>query len=53
MTGLMKVPILVYSALKREAMEPPIPESADTVILAKPAAPEVIADAVHKLLPPA
>jgi DNA-binding response OmpR family regulator len=52
MTGLVEVPILVYTALKREAMEPPIPESANTVILAKPAAPEVIAAAVHKLLLP-
>jgi DNA-binding response OmpR family regulator len=52
MTGLMKVPILVYTALKREAMEPPIPESEDTVILYKPATPEVIVEAVHKLLPP-
>lgn len=52
MTGVMSVPVLVYTALKREAMEPPIPESANTVILFKPAAPEVIAEAVHKLLPP-
>ena len=52
MTGLMSVPILVYTALKREEMEPPIPESELTVILFKPAAPEAIAEAVHKLLPP-
>jgi DNA-binding response OmpR family regulator len=52
MTGLISVPILVYTALKREEMEPPIPESELTVILFKPAAPEVIAEAVHKLLPP-
>jgi hypothetical protein len=52
MTGLVSVPILVYTALKREEMEPPIPESEHTVILFKPAAPEAIAEAVHKLLPP-
>lgn len=53
MTGVMNVPVLVYTALKREAMEPPIPESPNTVILFKPAAPEAIVEAVHKLLPPA
>jgi DNA-binding response OmpR family regulator len=53
MTGVATVPILVYTALKREAMEPPIPESANTVILSKPAAPEAILEAVHRLLPPA
>jgi len=52
MTGVMNVPILVYTALKPEALDPPIPESVNTVILFKPAAPEVIAEAVHKLLPP-
>jgi len=52
MTGLVSVPILVYTALKREEMEPPIPESEHTVILFKPAAPEALAEAVHKLLPP-
>jgi DNA-binding response OmpR family regulator len=52
MTGVMNVPILVYTGLKREAIEPPIPESEDTVILFKPAAPEAIVEAVHKLLPP-
>lgn len=52
MTGLVSIPILVYTALKREEMEPPIPESDLTVILFKPAAPEAIAEAVHKLLPP-
>ena len=52
MTGVMKVPILVYTALKREEIEPPIPESESTVILFKPAAPEAIIEAVHKLLPP-
>lgn len=52
MTGVANVPILVYTALKAEAMDPPIAESANTVILYKPATPEVIAEAVHKLLPP-
>lgn len=52
MPGVMNVPILVYTGLKREEIEPPILESATTVILFKPAAPEAIADAVHKLLPP-
>jgi two-component system, OmpR family, copper resistance phosphate regulon response regulator CusR len=52
MTGVMNVPILVYTGLKREEIEPPIVESDGTVILFKPAAPEAIAEAVHKLLPP-
>jgi CheY-like chemotaxis protein len=50
MPGTGVVPILVYTAASREEIQPPIPESRDTVILDKPATPEAIAAAVQKLL---
>jgi CheY-like chemotaxis protein len=51
MPGVTTVSVLVYTAMRREDIQPPIEESRDTLILFKPAAPEAIAAAVHKLLP--
>ena len=50
MPGASTVPVLVYTALKREEIAPSVQEADDTTILFKPATPEAIAAAVAKLL---
>ena len=51
MPGVKTMAVLVYTAMKREDIQPPILETPDTFILFKPAAPEAIVAAVHKLVP--
>lgn len=53
MSGTMQVPILIYSATSREEIQKRIPEATDVAVLAKPALPEQIVEAIERLLGPA
>jgi CheY-like chemotaxis protein len=50
MSSTMQIPVLIYSAATRDEVAKRIPETPDVVFIGKPAAPELIAEAVERLL---
>ena len=52
MNTTVGIPVLVYTVVPKEDVDKRIPESPSTAFLSKPASPEVLVEAVRKLLTP-
>lgn len=51
LSGTLQIPILIYTAVPLDEIRAKVPESADTVMLAKPASLEALQAAIARLLP--
>lgn len=51
LSGTLQIPILIYTAVPLAEIRAKVPESPDTVMLAKPASLEELKSAIEKLLP--